>query len=99
MDYEDLRIRIEAAHEGVHHVRAERPDGSAGSGEFVTPLNDTELENFILRVGMPRRRIRGWAASSSTQAIEQARRLGGRLFAALMRDEIGRAFGDARTRA
>src|SRR5689334_7285925 len=88
MEYDDLRIRIEDGSGELHRVRAERPDGSSDSGEFMAPIGDDELENFILRVGTPRRR----GEELSTIQLELARRVGGRLFSALMRDNIGRAY-------
>ena len=76
-------------------MRAERPDGSGANGSFVSPLGDLELENFILRVGMPRRRSRRW----SSNQVEEARRVGGRLFGALMREDVLLTYVDARARA
>ena len=76
-------------------MRAERPDGSGANGSFVSPLGDVELENFILRVGMPRKRSRRW----SSNQVEEARRVGGRLFGALMREDVLLTYVDARARA
>jgi CHAT domain-containing protein len=94
-EYEDLRIRIEARDGDVYRVRAERPDGSGATGDFKSPLDDVGLANFVQRVGMPRQQVSRW----SSNPVEEARRVGARLFAALMRDDIALAFVDARARA
>jgi CHAT domain-containing protein len=94
-EYDDLRIRLEPGDSDVYRVRAERLDGSVATGEFANPLGDVELENFILRVGMPRRHVRRW----SSNQVEEARRVGGRLFGALMRDDVAVTYANARGRA
>lgn len=93
--YEDLRIRIEGEGGGPYKVRVEHPNGAVAMGEFIAPIGELELENFVLRVGLPRRRVRAYSSSQ----MEEARRFGSRLFGALMRDQVGQAFADARAGA
>jgi CHAT domain-containing protein len=93
---EELRIHIASAERGGYRVRSERrPNGAIANGEFVVPFDEVELESFVHRVGLPRRDV----GRSRSSRMEEARRFGSRLFAALMCDGVGRAFTDARASA
>ena len=59
------------------------PCGQAGA-EFIRPFSDLELENFLLRVGRPRRGVRRLESSER----EAVRTLGGQLFDAVFHDEV-----------
>jgi hypothetical protein len=90
--YDELKVRIEPGAEGAYRVLAFGPDGSTASGSFVAPFSDLELDNFVLRVGLPRRKVRSPGASQ----MEEAKRFGTRLFDALVQDEVRDAYLRAR---
>ncbi len=80
-EYEELKLRIhDPDSEGCYRVRAEGPDGSVGHGTFASPFTETELDNFILRVGAPRRGVRGFHSPQ----MERAKEFGASLFQALI---------------
>jgi hypothetical protein len=74
--YDELKLRIGRGAEGVYQVVAFGPDGSTGSGAFSLPFDETQLDNFVLRVGRPRRGVRAYRSSQ----MEDAKRFGSQLF-------------------
>ncbi len=93
--YDELKLRLEPGADGSYRVLALGPDGSSASGSFTMPFSDTELENFVLRVGLPRRSARAYRSSQ----MEEAKRFGTELFGALVHDDVGEVFRRARQTA
>lgn len=55
-----------------------------GSSHFTAPFSDLEIENFLLRVGRPRRSVRRLESPQT----EAARAFGGRLFNAIFSEDV-----------
>lgn len=91
--YDELRIRIQPGSDGRYQVVASAPDGATASGSFALPFTETELDNFVLRVG--RQRMGGVRGYRSAQ-MEEAKQFGIRLFDSLMVDEVRDVFRTAR---
>jgi hypothetical protein len=87
-EYDELKLRIEPGAEGTYRVLAFGPEGATASGRFVAPFTRLELDNFILRVGLPRRAVRSFGSSQ----MEEAKRFGARLFDALVNEDIRDAY-------
>jgi tetratricopeptide (TPR) repeat protein len=90
-DYDELKVRIQPGLGDGYKVLAIGPDGSTAHGSFVAPFDSTELENFILKVGIPRRRVRSFRSPQ----MEEAKRFGSRLFDALFTDDIREVYKGA----
>ncbi|HEU4756232.1 MAG TPA: CHAT domain-containing protein [Agromyces sp.] len=93
-EYDDLELRIDRDADGSYRVLASAPDGRKARGSFSSPISDTELDDFVLRVGLARRR--GGSPEDRMQAI---RSLGSTLFDALIRDDVGTVYYSARSAA
>jgi tetratricopeptide (TPR) repeat protein len=79
VDYLDFDLRIEPKAGGGYRVRViESPAGEA-TGSFAVPVSPLELENFLLRMGQSRGRMRR-LESTETQA---AKTFGGQLYDSL----------------
>ena len=83
-DYDELQLRVAPAARGGYHAVAFAPDGSTASSTFLLPFDEMELENFVLRVGRPRRGVRAYRSSQ----MEDAKRFGSTLFDALVTGDI-----------
>ncbi len=84
VDYVDFDLRIEPKAGGGYRVRViESPAGEA-TGNFTLPVSPLELENFLLRMGRSRGRMRR-LESTETQA---AKTFGGQLYEALFTGPI-----------
>ncbi|GGI47278.1 hypothetical protein BCL57_001977 [Agromyces flavus] len=92
--YDDLQLRIDRDADGSYRVLATAPDGRTARGSFRPPISDLELDDFVQRVGLARRR-RG-SADDRMQAI---RELGSTLFDALIREDVGTVYYSARSAA
>jgi streptogramin lyase len=92
-EYDDLKLRIEPGEGKSYRVTAFGPSGSTATGSFTKPLSELELDNFVLRVGLPRRSVR---AARSPQMEDEAKPFGKRLFESLMADEVGGLYRGAR---
>ena len=58
--YEDFDLLIERGLSGKYRARVLRsPAGESAPVPFTVPFSALELENFVLRVGRPRRGARG----------------------------------------
>jgi CHAT domain len=68
------------------------PDGSTAEGTFSSPVSRTELDNFVLRVGLPRRNVRAYRSSQ----MEEARRFGSELSRALLQGDVREVYLGAR---
>jgi tetratricopeptide (TPR) repeat protein len=85
LNYLDFDLLVEPAGPGIYRARAMAPAGETTSAQFSVPFSDLEIDNFLLRIGRPRR-----APVRGEQSMEAAavREFGGRLFDAVFRDEI-----------
>ncbi len=92
--YDDLQLRIDRDADGTYRVLAMAPDGRTARGSFTPPLSDTELDDFVQRVGLARRR-----SGSADTRMEAIRSLGSTLFDALIKDDVGTVFYSARSAA
>jgi CHAT domain len=90
--YDELKLRIERGPGDVYHVVAFAADGSTAEGSFSPPFSKTELDNFVLRVGLPRRNVRTYRSSQ----MEEARRFGAELSHALLQDQVREVYLGAR---
>jgi CHAT domain len=99
-EYDELKLRVEPGSEGVYRVVAFGPDDSVAEGWFSAPFTKVELDNFILRVGLPRRKTRAYRSSR----MEEARDFGAQLHQALLQGDVrdvylgARRVADARQR-
>jgi CHAT domain len=91
-DYDELKLRIERGTGDSYRVVAFAADGSTAEGTFATPFTQTELDNFVLRVGLPRRNVRTYRSSQ----MEEARRFGTELSRALLHGEVREVYLGAR---
>ena len=80
--YLDFDLEIERAAQG-YRVEVNSPAGQA-SHTFSLPFSDLELENFLLRIGHPRRNVRRIDAPE----VEAAKTFGARLFDVVFDDEV-----------
>ena len=83
--YEDFDLLIEPGPPGSYRARVLRsPAGESASVVFTAPFSAMELENFVLRVGQPRRSTRGPGRPESTPLKD----FGGKLYDAVFKDEV-----------
>jgi streptogramin lyase len=92
-DYDNLKLRIEPGDGDSYRVVAFGPSGNTASGSFARPISQMELDNFILRVGLPRRQVRKYRSSQ----MEEAKQLGTQLFESLLADDVGDLYHGARS--
>lgn len=88
--YLDFDLLIERMTAG-YRARVLRSPVGETTGEFQAPLSNLELENFLLRMGRPRRRVRR-LESAETQATKT---VGGQLFNAIFAGTVGSCFHDS----
>jgi hypothetical protein len=85
LTYVDFDVLIERADQGAYRVRVvNSPAGPSSSITFTVPFSQLELENFVLKIGRPRRVVRRVDAPE-TAAIKS---FGGQLYRALFHDEL-----------
>jgi len=86
--YHDFDIAIQDRGDGRYDVRVlDSPSGQARS-EFTLPFSDLELENFLLRIGRPRRGVRRLESPEA----EAARTFGRQLAEAMFTGDVGVAW-------
>jgi len=94
MNYLDFDLAIEAlpstsagstssANEPTYRARVLYSPAGQATVDFTLPFNAHELENYILKMGRPRRTVR-----SLTQEGEAARELGARLYNAVFQGKV-----------
>lgn len=76
--YLDFDIDIDRRGDAYHVQVTNSPAGTADA-DFTLPFNDIELENFLLKLGGARRRVRRIDAPE----MDAAKQFGGRLFGAV----------------
>jgi CHAT domain len=85
LTYQDFDMLLERADQDAYRVRVvNAPAGPAPSVTFTVPFSQLELENFVLKIGRPRRVVRRVDAPE-TAAIKS---FGGQLYRALFHDEL-----------
>jgi hypothetical protein len=85
LSYLDFDVLIERAGEGAYRVRVvNAPAGPTPSSTFTVPFSQLELENFVLRIGRPRRVVRR-VDEPETAAVKS---FGNQLYRALFHDEL-----------
>jgi hypothetical protein len=83
ISYLDFDLLIRRADGGYRAEVLFSPEGEA-TADFVAPFSDLELQNFILRLGRPRRGRR----RIGSHEMETARELGRRLYDAVFSGEV-----------
>lgn len=79
-DFRYLDIDIDIDRVGsTYHVQVTNSPAGTGDADFTLPFNDIELENFLLKLGGARRRVRRIDAPE----MDAAKQFGGRLFGAV----------------
>jgi CHAT domain/WD domain, G-beta repeat len=83
--YENFDVLLERIGDGVYRARVVLgPAGQGARVRFIQPFAPLELENFLLRIGRPRRPVRRVDAPE-TKAIKD---FGQRLYDALFHDDL-----------
>jgi WD40 repeat protein len=82
--YADFDLLIEGAGENSYHARVVESPAGGAAGTFTLPFSDMELENFLLKVGRPRRGTR----RLESPEMEAARQFGKTLYDAVFRDDV-----------
>jgi len=87
MLYQDFDLSIEPSDLGAarYRVRVLASPAGQASDEFVLPFSALELENFFLRMGRPRRGVRGRGDSPEMAA---AKEFGSKLYRALFQEQV-----------
>jgi hypothetical protein len=83
--YLDFDLLIEPGQPEGYRARVLRsPAGESAPAQFTLPFSPVELENFVLKVGQPRRNTRGPGRPGSALLKE----FGSKLFDAVFQDEV-----------
>ena len=83
--YQDFDLLIEPGPPGSYRARVLRsPAGESAPTQFTPPFSRLELENFVLKVGLSRRRTRGPGRPESAPLKD----FGGKLYGAVFQDEL-----------
>lgn len=83
--YQDFDLLIEPGAPGSYRARVLRsPAGESAPVQFMVPFSPVELENFVLKLGRPRRGTRGPGRPESAPLKD----FGGKLYAAVFQDEL-----------
>jgi len=82
--YSDFDLMVEAGGGTDYRVRVVDSPAGQASGTFTVPFSDLELENFLLRVGRPRRGTRRLESPD----MEAVRDFGTKLFDAVFQNDV-----------
>ncbi|SNR94903.1 CHAT domain-containing protein [Blastococcus mobilis] len=87
--YQNFDLLIESGESGSYRARVlSSPVGETRPITVTIPFSDLEIENFLLKVGRPRRQaVRG----ENSPEVATVRTFGGRLFDAVFRDQVRNA--------
>ncbi len=91
LNYLNFDLLIERRGEKYRACLLDAPGGAGGEVVFSLPFNDLELENFLLKVGRPRRGLR----ALDSDEMKLARAWGERLFGALMGEALYGCYCDS----
>src|SRR5687767_12216782 len=92
--YADFDLLIEPGDAGTYRARVlKSPVGETRPVAVTIPFSDLELENFLLRIGRPRRQPTRGEGSPEAEVV---REFGRRLFDAVFRDQVRDALADSR---
>ena len=86
--YLDFDLLIEDNEDGSHTARVVSSPGGEASARFRLPFSPLEIENFILRMGHTRARVRG----ADTAALDAARQFGSTLYEAVFAGDLGSTY-------
>ena len=86
LTYQDFDLMIEPGKEpGKYRARVIRsPGGEGGPVEFTLPFSADQLENFILKIGLPRRA----SARGGRPETAPLKAFGGKLYDAVFQDQV-----------
>lgn len=93
-EYDILQVRIDRDATGAYQTLAMGPDGRTARGSFHLSISDDELDDFVQKVGLVRRR-RG-PAEDRLRAI---REFGSQLYSALFNEQVGSVYNSAKAAA
>jgi hypothetical protein len=82
--YSDFDLMIEGTGEETYRARVLDSPAGGAAGSFSLPFSTLELENFLLKVGRPRRGTR----RLESPEMEAARHFGRQLFDAVFQDDV-----------
>ena len=82
--YSDFDLIIEGAGDEGYRARVVQSPAGQAAGSFSLPFSTLELENFLLKVGRPRRGVR----RLESPEMEAARDFGTQLFDAVFQDDL-----------
>lgn len=80
----DFDLLIERTSAGGYRARVINSPAGQPSGEFTLPFSEMELENFLLKIGRPRRGVR----KLESPEMDAAKVFGGSLFKAVFSDDV-----------
>jgi hypothetical protein len=82
--YQDFDLLFERSGEDKYRARVLVSPGGQANGEFSLPFSKLELENFLLKIGRPRRGVR----SLESAEMDAIRDFGGKLFTTVFSGDI-----------
>ncbi len=88
VSYLDFDLLIERSGENTYRARVLSSPAGQATAEIALPFSEIELENFLLRIGRPRRGVR----RLESPEMEAAKTFGGKLFKAVFDDELFSCF-------
>jgi CHAT domain/TIR domain len=92
VSYQDFDLLIEPGSLGSYRARVLRsPAGESAPVRFTLPFSEVELENFVLKVGLGRRRTRGLGRPESAPMKDFGGELYGAVFQGELRDALQRS--------
>lgn len=95
--YLDFDVLVEPASPTSYRARVlNSPVGETRPVPVTIPFSDLELDNFLLRIGRPRRYL---VRSEDEPEATAVREFGGRLFRAVFHDQVGSALTASRDQA
>ena len=87
--YKDFDLLIEPGPRGRYRARVlQSPAGESAPVQFRLPFSRLELENFVLKVGQPRRGTRGGGRPESAPLKDFGGKLYGAVFTGEVRDRL-----------
>jgi hypothetical protein len=96
--YKDFDLLIEPGPRGRYRARVlQSPAGESAPVQFTLPFSSLELENFVLKVGQPRRGTRGRGRPESAPLKDFGGKLYGAVFTGEVRDRLLSSLSQTRT--